>query len=325
MIAADHAATRCSAPPGCSSRRGPLTPAEVLDRYERIARRRARARRRGRPARPGSTTAAAVMAPLRGPRPARSVGRRGRHSRPGRRSRASVLGRPLPEDDGPSHPGAVDQPHPLDVLAGSPRGAGIRRGRRDARAASTASPAGSRSAFGRGSGLRHPRSTSRPSSALALGAGLAGLLPDPRDPIPRLSAQRGGSDPRRGSHIALLLVRPVPQSDGGARRRARLPEGLRRALSQRRLGRRAARHPGRRACALPARGRGRSGDAPHLRRSRASEARCASSSSRSRCTTSATCTSPGTRAGWRRTRARAVGHDTRPIGERDASTATERT
>ena len=52
--------------------------------------------------------------------------------------------------------------------------------------------------------------------------------------------------------------RRVPQPDGGAGRRAGLPGGLRRALPQRQLGRRAARHPG------P--GGGRAGRAPRTPR-----------------------------------------------------------
>ena len=78
---------------------------------------------------------------------------------------------------------------------------------------------------------------------LALGAGLSGLRADPRDPVPRLPAQRRGPAARRGGQPVVLLQRAVPQPAGRAHRRLRLPEGVRRALPQRQRRRRAARHP----------------------------------------------------------------------------------
>ena len=67
--------------------------------------------------------------------------------------------------------------------------------------------------------------------------------PDPGDPVPRLPAQRRGPAAGRGGEPVVLLQRPVPQPDGRAHRRARLPEGVRRPLPQRQRGRGAARHP----------------------------------------------------------------------------------
>ncbi|EQD63012.1 dehydrogenase/transketolase family protein, partial [mine drainage metagenome] len=78
---------------------------------------------------------------------------------------------------------------------------------------------------------------------LAQGYANMGLLPIPRDPVPGVFPQRLRPDPRRGRQPAILQQRPVPQSDAGAHRRAGLPARLRRALSQRQLDHRAARHP----------------------------------------------------------------------------------
>ena len=89
---------------------------------------------------------------------------------------------------------------------------------------------------------------------------------DARDPVPGLPAQRRGPAARRGGQPALLLQRRLHESDGGAHRRPRLPEGLRRPLPQRRRGGRAARHPrpGRRRAGAP-RGRRRRCCAPAWR------------------------------------------------------------
>ena len=70
-----------------------------------------------------------------------------------------------------------------------------------------------------------------------------GAAADPRDPVPRLPPQRRGPAARRGGEPVVLLERAVPQPDGRAHRRLRLPEGVRRPLPQRQRGRRAARHP----------------------------------------------------------------------------------
>ena len=61
---------------------------------------------------------------------------------------------------------------------------------------------------------------------LALGSAVSGLLPVPGDPVPRLPAQRGGPAPRRGGDAPVLLAGALPERDGRARRRARLPEGF---------------------------------------------------------------------------------------------------
>ena len=98
---------------------------------------------------------------------------------------------------------------------------------------------------------------------LALGAGLAGLLPVPE--IQYLAYLHNAADQIRGEarHLALLLPGPVPQPDGGADRRLRLPGGLRRALPQRQRGGGTAGHPGPdHRLTRPARGRRR--DAAHL-------------------------------------------------------------
>ena len=134
---------------------------------------------------------------------------------------------------------------------------------------------------------------------MALGASLNGRLPDPGDPVPGLSPQRRGPTARRGGDARLLLQRPVPESDGRAHRRVRLPEGLRRPLPQRQLDRRAARHPRPRD-----RVAGPSAPTPHRCCGRASHTpgrpvRCACSWSRSPATTTPTCTNSATAAGHR--------------------------
>ena len=91
------------------------------------------------------------------------------------------------------------------------------------------------------------------------------LRASPRDPVPGVSPQRRGPAPRRGSDAAVLLAGPVPQRHGGADRRVRLPEGFRRPLPQRRLGRRPARHSRPRDRVAGAAGRCRR-DAAHVRR-----------------------------------------------------------
>ena len=132
---------------------------------------------------------------------------------------------------------------------------------------------------------------------LALGAGLAGLIPIPE--IQYLAYLHNAEDQLRGEggHAAVLLPRPVPQPDGGPGRRAGLPEGLRRPLPQRQRGRRAARHPGP-GGRLPGPRRRRRRAAAHLcRRRRGRRHRCRCSWSRSRSTTGATCTRTAT-ASW---------------------------
>ncbi len=68
---------------------------------------------------------------------------------------------------------------------------------------------------------------------LALGRRRLGPAAVAGDPVPRLSAQRRRPVAWRGGVVEVLLTRAVPQSDGAADRRVRLPEGIRRALPQR--------------------------------------------------------------------------------------------
>lgn len=73
---------------------------------------------------------------------------------------------------------------------------------------------------------------------LGHGAGLRqhGHAADPGDPVPRVSAQRHATrSAARAVQPAVLQQRPVPQPDGRAHRRARLPARLRRAFPQRQL------------------------------------------------------------------------------------------
>ena len=70
-------------------------------------------------------------------------------------------------------------------------------------------------------------------SILGLAIGLAhnGFIADPGNPVPRLCPQRRGPDPRRGVDAAVLLQRPIYQSDGRAHRGPRLSKRVWRALS----------------------------------------------------------------------------------------------
>ena len=166
-----------------------------------------------------------------------------------------------------------------------------------ARAACTGSPAACSSVSAR-RGCSTRCSTSRSILGLALGCGVSGLLPVPE--IQYLAYLHNAEDQLRGEAASLRFFSngTFTQPDGRAHRRARLPEGLRRSLPQRQRGRRAARHPrpGRRR-AVPPRGR-RPDAAQPAWPPRSPTARSASTSSRSRCTTSAICTTPATAAGW---------------------------
>ena len=94
---------------------------------------------------------------------------------------------------------------------------------------------------------------------------VVGTAADTGDPVPRLPAQRRGSDSRRRRHPAVLLEPAVPQPDGRSRRRVWLSERLRRALPQRQQHRRHPRHPrGRDRLAVASRRRRR--NAARLRR-----------------------------------------------------------
>ena len=100
---------------------------------------------------------------------------------------------------------------------------------------------------------------------LALGTARQRAAAGAGDPVPRVPAQRRGPAARRGGDAAVLLAGPVPERNGGPDRGARLPEGLRRPLPQRRRRRRAARHPGDRDRVAGA-ARRCGGDAAHVLR-----------------------------------------------------------
>ncbi len=102
---------------------------------------------------------------------------------------------------------------------------------------------------------------------LALGAAVSGFVPLPE--IQYLAYLHNAEDQLRGEAATLQFFSQgaVPQRHGRADRRVRLPEGLRRPLPQRRLGRRPARHPRPRDRVAVAAGR-RRGDAANVRRGR---------------------------------------------------------
>ena len=171
------------------------------------------------------------------------------------RPRGGVRGQ-LPETRA-ADPRAGDQRHP-HRRAGRPRPTSLVFGEDVGRKGGVYGVTrGLRRALRRRPGSSTPCSTSRPILGPALGAGLAGLLPVPE--IQYLAYLHNAEDQLRGEAAiaAVLLRRAVPQPDGRAGRRARLPEGLRRPLPQRQLGRRAARHP---------RPRGRGASHPRRRR-----------------------------------------------------------
>ena len=219
--AARRRRTRCSTPASCRPARS-WTPTrrsgpQVMDEAERVLDEDRLATRE------------AVMAPLALPDPTVS------------RPAAATAGRRLARHAG-ADAGAGDQRHSRGPDGRPSRGAGLRRRTSRSRAGCTASPAGCGSGSAR-AGCSTPCSTSRPSSGVALGAALAGFVPDPRDPVPRLPAQRRGPAARRGRDAGVLLRRAVPQRHGGPGRRTRLPARLRRALPQRQLARGAPRRP----------------------------------------------------------------------------------
>ena len=269
-------------PPSCAprcSRRAPrfVTQADVDDR-----RADADDRRRG--------DGAAVAAPSRRRRSNASA------SRPTPNVACRVLRRPAARVGGSAHARRDDQPHARRPAA--PRDPTVLVFGEDVGAKG--------GVYGVTRGLQKRAGAARVFDTLldeqsilgiALGAGVSGLLPIPE--IQYLAYLHNAEDQLRGEAASLSFFsqRPVPQPDGRARRRARLPEGLRRPLPQRQRGRRAARHP-------RARDRLARATPPTPRRccARASRppsptARCRCSSNRSRCTTPATCTSRGDE-GW---------------------------
>ena len=241
---------------------GTLTAEEVLARYEEVGA-RVRAVAQEVADVPRLTSAEAVMAPIAPRRPDR-VARAAAVAAPPER-RLEVFGGELPEDAGPMTFAQQVNRTLLDLLAGDPgvlvfgedvaaQGRGLRR---HPRAAAPDRP---------GPGVRHPaRRADGPRARARRGAVRAAA--GAGDPVPGLPAQRRGPAARRGGHAAVLLRRPVPQPDGRAGRRLRLPEGLRRALPQRQRRRGAARRPGP-GGGLALAPRRRRGDAAHLRRRR---------------------------------------------------------
>ena len=186
------------------------------------------------------------------------------------------------------------EPYPQLVVFGEDVGAQGRRLRRDPRAGSKRF--GAARVFDT---LLDEQSDPRPRHSAPASAG---LLPVPE--IQYLAYLHNAEDQLRGEAASLQFFSrgAVPQPDGGAGRRLRLPEGVRRSLPQRQRARGAARHPG------PGRRLRRPGRTTRPRccarvlPPRRSTGRSACSSSRSRSTTSATCTPTATAAGWRPTR-----------------------
>ena len=192
---------------------------------------------------PQLTSAAEIMAPLAPRRPARvaPAQRRGRGRT--RRARTQAFGGKLPEQERPADARPDDQPR-ARRRAGRPPATCWSSARTWPRKGGVYGVTrGLREALRRGPGLRHAARREVDPRAWRSARGLAGLLPVPGDPVPGLPAQRRGPAARRGGHAAVLLPGRLPQPDGGAGRRPGLPEGLRRPLPQRQLGRRAARHP----------------------------------------------------------------------------------
>ena len=176
---------------------------EVLERYEAHARRTCVALARARSStcprlELGGARCTAALAP-RSPTAVAAVGRRG-----AARDAPSCSAPTLPEHEGAADPRPVDQPGAARRAARRTRGAGLRRGRRARRAASTASPAGCCKTARRAPRVRHaarraddPRARARRRRVRAAA--------DPRDPVPRLPAQRRGPAARRGGDAAVLL------------------------------------------------------------------------------------------------------------------------
>ena len=163
--------------------------------------------------------------PRPSPRPA-AVGRR----RPG----TAAFGGKLPEQRGAADPRPGDQPDADRRPGRPPRHARLRRGRGPQGRRLRRHP-GPAEALRRGPGVRHasrraghprPRRSARESP---------GCCRCPRSstwPTCTTRSTRSAARPRRCRSSPRA---PVPQPDGRARRRLRLPEGLRRPLPQRQL------------------------------------------------------------------------------------------
>ncbi len=175
-----------------------------------------------------------------GPPPSRQGRCGGNQCRAGRSAGRDVRRRAA-RGRGPADAGPVHQPRSGRPARPLPGAARVRRGRRgqgrrvrrDPRAAQAGR---SRPRLRHGAGRAvHPRHGARRRCDRSAAR--------TRDPVPGLPAQRRGPAPRRGGHTPVLLAGPVPQPAGRPHRRLRLPEGLRRALPQRRRRRRAPGHP----------------------------------------------------------------------------------
>ena len=197
-------ATRCSAPPARWSRAVTGAADAVLARYEQV-RQRVHHQAVEVSAEPRLVTRDEVMAPLGLPAAPPSAEPR-RTCRPARRRAAD------PRAGHQRHARRRCWPAHADVLVFGEDVAvkggvyGVTRGLRKR--------------FGVDPGLRHP---ARRADDPRHGAGHQprGLRADPRDPVPRLPAQRRGPAPRRGRVAAVLLRRAVPQRHGRPDRRTR--------------------------------------------------------------------------------------------------------
>ena len=174
---------------------GLLTPAEVLDRYER-SRARVLERAQEVAGAPRLATAEQVMAPL-APRNPEAVWADAILAAADEDKRHAAFGGRLPETGRAAHPGPDHQRHAHRRDGGAAGDAGVRRGcrpqgrgvRGDPRAAVPVR---------RRPGLRHPaRRAGHPRPGAGRRAGRAAARAG--DPVPRLPAQRRRPDPRRGA------------------------------------------------------------------------------------------------------------------------------
>ena len=242
-----------------------------------VERRRARPRRGARPLR-GEARARSCRSPTRSPdraaarlaprqvmAPLRRTRRRGRDAARGRARAGRAAGRSA---------AAAREAGPL-TLAQSinralcrrcstpyPEALRVRRGRRGARAASTASPRGLQQEVRRRPRVRHAARRADHPRPGARRRASSGLLPIPE--IQYLAYLHNAEDQLRGEAATLQFFSNGQYRNPMVVRIAglRLPEGLRRPLPQRQRDRRAARHPrpGRRLAGTPGR---RGGDAAH--------------------------------------------------------------
>ena len=137
----------------------------------------------------------------------------------------------------PADPGAdASTPRSTDALVSNPADGGLRRGRggQGRRVRGDQGPA---RPVRRGPGLRHAARRDVDPRARRSAPGWPALLPVPE--IQYLAYLHNAEDQLRGEAATMQFFSSgrVPQPDGGARRRPRLPGGVRRPLPQRQLGR----------------------------------------------------------------------------------------